>query len=233
MKNSFVFALTLLFGSLSVLAQRTVEKTERLSRGQEVFVDFKFAGDIQLQHWNQSEIKVVATVHIDDGAGNDSYSLVSEKSGSGLKIYSDFGDYFEKKGKKGRYTDCHTTTKLAYVVYLPKGIKLKVKSISGSLSAQTFEGELTTDLISGDVELANYNGPLKLKTISGNLDVVIKKAEVRAKSLTGTIYSDLEISFNSNGDHGNKVYGSINNGGDMVNMETISGNIYMRSKPKG
>ena len=109
---------------------------------------------------------------------------------------------------------------------------MKVKSISGDVVADSFAGTLRTDLVSGDVTIKDYNGDLRLKTVSGDLDVTMDKAKIDAKTLTGTIYSDLNIDQGNNkgkrSSGYNKVVGNVNNGSNLVVLETVSGNIYMR-----
>ncbi|MEE9362657.1 MAG: hypothetical protein V3U92_08670 [Cellulophaga sp.] len=217
-----------------VKAQRIVEETATVAKNQGVFVNFKFAGEIKVKQWRQNEIKVTATVNIDDGEGNEFFSLKMQELGNELKMYSDFGKYFQNKNKnRSQNGDCNYTTEINYVVYVPENVSLKVKSISGSVAIESFTGKLTTNLISGDVIIKKYTGELFLKTISGDLDVTITKAIVNAKTLTGTVYSNLEIKMKENKKHvaGHiKIKGIVNNGDKYVKMETISGNVYMRKK---
>lgn len=60
--------------------------------------------------------------------------------------------------------------------------------------------------------------------------MTINKAKINASTLTGTIYSDFDIDTDRRkSSHGtNKITGTINNGNELIVMETISGNIYMR-----
>ncbi len=230
MKNIFTI-LILIFASISLYAQRNVEKTENVSANDRIALNFKFADEIKVQQWDKKEVAVKATVQIDDGEGNESYSLKTERDSGTVKISSDFGDYFKKKHKRNNWNDCNTTTEIDYVVYVPRNSELKVKSISGDLFLDSFSGSLVTDLISGDVEIKKYSGELRLKTISGDLDITMNKARIDAKTLTGTIYSDLDIDTEGSkkrSSGSNRVKGTVNNGGDWVELETISGNIYMR-----
>ena len=243
MKNLIIIAL---LSVASLHAQRNVEVKESLSKNQDVYLDFKFAQDITVEHGSTNQIIVKASVNIDEGKGDDAFSFKTNKSSGELKLYSDFGDYFKNKQTKNRIKDANghviitgsyvqgdcSTTQINYVVIVPKNINLKIKSISGSVSIDTFQGGLVTDLISGDVTIKKYNGELRLKTISGSLDVTVNKAKLNAKSLTGTIYSDLEFENNPsnksyNGSH-NKVSKEVNGGTIPLEMETISGNIYIR-----
>ncbi len=228
MKKLIVLTIVIL-GAWTVNAQRQVEKRMSITKGQELFLDFEFAEDIAIEQWDKNEVYIKVSVNIDDGKGNEYYSLKTEQDGEELKIYSDFGDYYEKK--KSRVLKIgNTNTSINYTVYVPKNITLKVESISGSIAIEEFNGTLVTDLIAGDVIIKKYNGELNLETISGDIDVVIAKAEVRAETLMGTVYSNLDIDMEGgkNDKCKNKVYGMINNGGDLVKLETITGNIYMR-----
>lgn len=233
----YILVLALL-SVVSLNAQRQVEVKESITKNQELFVNFKFAQDIKVVHGKTNEIIVKATVNIDDGEGNDTYAIKTENSAGVLKLYSDFGDYFKKRNyyyngesKKQNCNCCHQT-EINYVVIVPENIKVKIKSISGSVFADTYEGDLVTDLISGDVTIKKFQGELRLKTISGVLDITVNKAKLNAKSVTGTIYSNMDFEANSSGKYSNKrnnsVLKQVNGGVNPLVMETVSGDIYIR-----
>ncbi|MBX2827081.1 MAG: DUF4097 domain-containing protein [Flavobacteriaceae bacterium] len=228
MKKVIICMLLVFMGS-QLFAQRTVELTEKISSSQEVFFDFKFADDIKLVQWDRNEAKVEASVKIDEGAGNEYFSLKTKQMGSELKIYSDFGEYFEQKRKKDNW--CNYETEIDYVVYVPKNAEIEIKSISGSVASDSYNGTLKTDLVSGDVTIKDYSGDLRLKTVSGDLDVTMNRAKIDARTVTGTIYSDLDIDMkkkNGSSYGGNKVLGTVNGGSELIVLNTVSGNIYMR-----
>jgi hypothetical protein len=238
MKLKIMTMCFVLLGTI-LYAQSNVEAKETLSSGKTLYLNFKFAQDIKIVHGNANEVIVKASVNIDEGEGDEFFSIKTHDSSGQLKMYSDFGGYFKKRQKvyyndDGTKTysrnDCNTTN-INYVVYVPKNVNLKIKSISGGVTIDNFQGDLVTDLISGDVTIKKFDGELRLKTISGALDVTVDKAKLNAKSLTGTIYSDLDFEKSTskgyNGSH-NKVSKSINGGTLPLKMETISGNIYIR-----
>ena len=216
----------ILLVTITVNAQRKVDKSVKVSKNKELFVHFKFAQNIEIKQWNQNRIEVKATVNLNDGEGDKHFSLKTSESGDQVKIYSDFGNYFKRK----RNWNQNNTTEINYVVYVPKNATLKVKSISGSLETDSYSGDLTTDLISGNITIKKYNGEMQLKTVSGDVDVAISKARINAKTVTGTIYSDLKIdkSYSQNKSYSSKVRGTVNNGNVELSMTTVSGNIYMR-----
>lgn len=226
--------LLALLAVVSLHAQKELTLTENIDSDQDVYLNFKFAQDIVVEHGKSDEIIIKAMVNIDDGKGNEAFSIKTDRSSGRLKMYSDFGDYFKNKWNEhsGKYKN--STTEIDYVVIVPKGVNLKVKSISGSVYMDTFQGDLVTDLISGDVTIKEYQGELRLKTISGALDVKVKKADLSAKSITGTIYSDIEFEAEDDSKahyrsrSNNEVKKKINGGTKPLHLGTISGNIYIR-----
>ncbi|GHA30465.1 hypothetical protein GCM10007103_09830 [Salinimicrobium marinum] len=229
MKNLVLLPFIVLFVT-ATYGQLNVEENFRVTPEQQISLNLKFAGEITVVQWDKQEVKVNASVYVDNGEGNSAYSLKSKESSEGINIFSDFGNYFEQK-ENTVINNCNSKTEISYVVYVPKNCKLKVKSITGNVFSESFSGKLETDLIAGGVELKQYHGELVLKTISGNLDVTMDKANIEAQTLTGTIYSDLDISTTQNSKENamtTKVSGAVNNGGERAKLETISGNIYMR-----
>lgn len=231
MKN-IISILLVLFCSASMLSQRLVEKQEAVSKDETIYLNLKFANDIKVEQWDKDQVAIEVSVSIDDGEGNSYYDLKTKRTSGELKVYSDFGDYFkmkqEKRNRNNHYYN-HSSTEIDYVVKIPRNASLRVKSISGSLMANTFDGTLRTDLISGDITLKKYNGDLRLKTVSGDVDVTMNKAKIDVRTVTGTIYSDLDIDQNGRKSSGsNTIRGVINNGDELIVMETVSGNIYMR-----
>lgn len=226
------FIILALLSVVTLHAQRDVEVKESLAQNQDLYLNFQFANDIKVVHSNSNEVVIKANVMIDDGEGNDFYSIKSDKSSGRLKLYSDFGDYYKTKRDNNYWNNCDRQTTINYTVYVPKNVELKIKSISGSVYIDTFEGDLITDLISGDVTIKKYKGELRLKSISGALDVTVNKARLNAKSLTGTIYSNIEFekddSERGRSHSHNRVRKQINGGSLPLDMETISGNIYIR-----
>lgn len=225
MKKILSIAIILLV-TLTVSAQRKVEKSISVSKGQELFMHVKFAKNIVVKQWNKNKFEVRASVTIDNGEGNQFFSLQTSNSNNQVKINSDFGNYFKRR----RNWSTNNETNINYVVYVPKNSILKVKSISGDLETDEFTGHLITDLISGDITIKKYNGEMRLKTISGDVDVVITKAKINAKTVTGTIYSNLDIDtdYKQTKSYSSKIRGTVNNGSAPLSLSTVSGNIYMR-----
>jgi len=227
MKNGIILVLFLI--GVSTFAQRKVEKQETVTKNETIYLNFKFANDIKVEQWDKNQVNVKASVNLDNGKGNEYFNLKTERSSGEVKVYSDFGNYFKNKNRD--YCNNSNTTEINYLIYVPKGVSLRVKSISGSLDMNYFSGNLSTELIAGDITLKKYDGEMHLETVSGDVDVAIDQALVDASTITGTIYSNLNIEQNTKKSQGiNRINGSINNGTESIKLTTVSGNIYMRKK---
>lgn len=235
-----VFFIGLLLTISNLSAQKKVTANERSSGIDDVFVHVKFADDIQIKQWNKNEISVEATVNINDNEHNDYFSLETDRVGSTFTVKSDYGDFFKKHGnnfysrKKDNDDDepcrCNNELDIKYVIYVPKNMSLKVKSISGSVEADAYAGYLELDLISGDIDIKKHSKEMYLKTISGDIDIYVSDATFEAKTLSGGIYSDLDIDFSKNrkNNYSQRIKATINKGTASLTLSTISGDIFLR-----
>jgi len=251
MKNLLFFiGLLLTFNNLS--AQKKITENTKANGIDDVYIHVKFANNIVVKNWDKNQIAVEATVNIDDNKRNDYFSLKADKVGSTYKVTSDYGDYFKKyrsyysynkhshdddekhdDKKENNDSDCHNhkhNNIVDYVIYVPKNMQLKVKSISGSVEAENYAGVLKLDLISGNITVKKHSKDMYLKTISGDIDIYVADAKLEAKTLTGGVYSDLDINFSKNKreGYGSKIITTINKGTSNLRLNTISGDIFLR-----
>lgn len=250
----YILFIGLLCTFSNLIAQKKVTEKQSSANVENVYINLKFANNIIVKNWNKNEISVEATVSIDDNKYNDYFSLKSNKIGETLKIASDYGDYFKKyrsyysykkhshkedkkindKKNNDHTDDCHGRSHnniVNYVIYVPKKMALKIKSISGSVETDAYEGELNLDLISGNITVKKHSKNMYLKTISGDIDVFISDATFEAKTLTGAVYSDLDIDFDKKykkRSYGSKIIATINKGTASLKLDTISGDIFLR-----
>ncbi|SEE16411.1 Putative adhesin [Tenacibaculum sp. MAR_2010_89] len=241
MKSLFLFiGLLLPFSNLT--AQKKAVTKQNSNSIEEVYVNTKFANTIEVQNWNKNEISVVANVNINDNKDNDYFKFETKKTGAIYNVKSDFGNLF-KKHKKGvtithsgkgcnSYNFCsnHNNIVINYVIYVPKKMTLKVKSISGDVAVSSYQGKLTLDLVSGNIDIKKHSENMYLKTVSGDIDVAVADATFEARTLTGTVYSDLDIDFNQKSKRSsrNKIQGTIKNGTAYLKLKTVSGDILLR-----
>jgi DUF4097 and DUF4098 domain-containing protein YvlB len=88
------------------------------------------------------------------------------------------------------------------------------------------------ETINGDILIDGVTTEINAKTISGFIDLAMadnRKADLEMKTISGTLYTDLDINTSSSDNSIPVVVKhKLNNGGDLVNLETISGDIFVR-----
>lgn len=223
--------------SFQINAQKTIEK--EFNPADLVKIEFKFADDITIKTWEKNKVYIKADININGGEFDNYFTLKTDVSSSILDISSDYGDLFDKwkkeKGsnKNNNWNPCNNLDIDAqYTIFLPKNSKLKVKSISGSVASENYEGELIVDIISGNIDIKNYLGDLNLKTISGDIDINIAKSSLKAETISGMIYSDKDLQFDHGKNRvvGSKVSGTFGNALSDLELKTISGSIFIRKQ---
>ncbi len=236
MKN-LVILIVFCLAALQIQAQKVIEK-EISTSANEVKVAFKFAEDITIKTWDKNTIYIKAEVSIRNGEFDDYFNLKIDNS-SVLDIASDYGKLFdmwkEKRGsnKGNNWDSCNNLNIDAfYTLYVPRNMRLRVKSISGNVQSENYQGELIVDIISGNIDIKQYNGDLNLKTISGDIDINVAKSRLKAETISGMIYSDKDMQFDQGKNRvvGSKVTGTFGDVQSELLLKTISGNIFIRKQ---
>lgn len=179
-------------------------------------LEFAFADEIVFKVWDKKEVLVEAEVEINNGKYNDIFSMHSRTSESAVYVEMD-EDLWDKVDRKNDW-DCNWRSRMDYTVYLPRTLEVEANTISGNY------------------EVDYFGSPLNLKTISGAIDVTIsakRDLDFKAKTISGEIFTDMEIQFPYGKAGlrqivGQKVRGRVGDGGEESELETISGNIYLR-----
>jgi len=230
--------IVVFFVTFQLNAQKIIEK-EITPSANEILVEFKFAEDIAIKTWNKNTVYLKAEVSINDGEFDDYFELKIDNSSSSLAIESSYGDLFKKRNKKrgaskkNNWGSCNNLDMNAnYTLYIPEGMSLRVKSISGSVASENYQGALEIDIISGNIDIKKYQGDLSLKTISGTIDIHIAKSKLKAETVTGMIYSDKELAFDSGKNRvvGSKVTGTFGDIKSQLELQTVSGDIFIRKQ---
>lgn len=215
-----------------VFAQKIIEKTMPVTANQLVNLNLKFADSIRVRYWDKPTLSVRITVTINNGRLNDALAVTTGSTDKEVSLKTDFDQEILKQSKpedcpgqhrswnNGRdgkgYTVC---SDINYQVFLPRQAQLKLETINGNI----------------DIEGAT--GPVFAKTISGFVDMswpASKGANLAMQTITGEVYSDLDIDFKDKKQKhpivGYLLEGTVNGGGPVVRLESISNNVYLRKK---
>ncbi|RFP64426.1 hypothetical protein D0N36_13995 [Hymenobacter lapidiphilus] len=218
-------------------AQKTIDKAAAVAAGQTVVLDLKYGTIIRLRPAADNQLRLRATVRINQNKLNDALQLDLRETpaavtvtaaldkqvlaqaqpgdcpaqGSGITYYGSWTD--GRDGQDSRAAVCATIT---YDITLPATATVRLNTISGN------------------VDVVGLTGPLELKSISGFVDVswpASRGAEVAFKSISGEVFTNQEVTFSNRKENplvGYEVRGTLAGGGPRVRLESISGNVFFR-----
>lgn len=226
MKNIIIISIILISGIFSQ-AQGIIEKTVSVDKSSKINIDLEIADQIIIKTWDKNEAWVKAIVNINDNKDNDKFSLTATQTADGAKIESEIDD-LEKISRKRevfrhgeiiRGDNC-VDIEIDFEIFLPEG------------------AEINLETISGDVEIIGFKNEMEIETISGFIDLTLdprSRNDIIMETITGEFYSDLDLDREKNSEWKNHWIGgdlktSLNGGGPLIKLETISGNIYLRKE---
>jgi hypothetical protein len=190
-------------------AQQKTEKHISFSGKESVEMNIQIADSINLHTWNKNEVFITVSVNINENKDNDAYLISFDETAETVGINGKFKDnYF--KGKK----NCCNETDIFWEVYVPE------------------KADFSIETINGNITITGQTDKMKVKSISGFIDLeepATKKADIDFSTISGTIYSNHNLVLNKkHSDIPTKIYEKMNDGGSMVKLETISGDIFFR-----
>ena len=204
---TILFIALLCFGTIH--AQQKIEKRFPLTGKGSVELNIEIADSISIQTWSSNEVYVTASVNINENKDNDAYLTSFEDAGNTVKVNAKFRDnYF--KGRK----DCCIESDIFWNVFIPE------------------KTDCTVETINADLTIKGETGEMKIKSISGYIDLSVpetRSANLEFSTISGTVYTNHNLLPDKmkNGVP-SVIRETMNNGGPLLNLETISGDIFFR-----
>lgn len=224
--------IVLLFMAISTaMAQRIEEQRLPYRHGQQIVFDLPIGKSIRLTGWDREEIALVARVTINNNQLNDAWELQVSESTDLISLKAGFD---EERLKNANAEDCNGNP--AYQTTLTNQKVAICAEIYYEIKVPR-QADISLKTISADVEASGLEGPSQIKAISGFIDFSWpqqKGAELQLKSITGELYTDLDFDILNKKDSppivGYTLKGRNKNGGPVLELETISSNIYFRNQ---
>jgi hypothetical protein len=194
----------------SANAQLRTEKHIDFSGKESVELNIQIADSITIRTWDKNEIYATASVNVNDNKDNDAYQISFGESGKTAEIKASFKkDFWEDKKN-----NCCTRSDIRWKIYIPA------------------ETEFSVETINGDIIIAGKTSAMKVNTISGFIDLAVpasKNADLEFSTITGTVFTNHTLSANSKpSGHSSDFRQKLNNGGPLIKLATISGDIFFR-----
>jgi len=212
MKNIIILLILCTF-SCFTHAQKIVEKHMAFAQQQSIELDIQIADSIRVITWNKNEVYAKASIDINDNKDNEVYVTEFNDKGNRIEVEAKFDDI-----KKVGYNDschccCNYKSKIYWDIYIPEQAAFSVETIDGNI---VIEGKTKA---------------IKAHSISGFIDLSFdasRKADLEMSTISGTIYTNVAMNNASQRNGGNSVKAQYNGGGEDVELETISGDIFLR-----
>lgn len=205
--GTILVVVWLCFGSIQ--AQKIVEKHIDFSGKESLSLNIQIADSINLKTWNKNEVYIKASININENKDNEAYVTSFDEAGNTVVVNAKFQDkYFNGKN------NCCNETDIYWQIYMPDKTKFSVETINANIT------------ITGQTKEMN------VKSISGYIDLTEppnKQADIDFSTVSGRMYSNHELALSKL--HRGvplKITERLNEGGDPIKLETISGDIYFR-----
>jgi hypothetical protein len=244
----FLFFLLLVLaasGLQSISAQKIIEKTASLAKGQRLYLNLRQASNIHIRSGASGKMTLKASVSINQNKLNDALLLTMEQSGEEVKLTSDFDKEMLRKAEPG---DCPNGGSYYGDTYINNGNNKGARDRDGRTVNQVcavIEYDITVpadvalhvSTLSGNIDIVGLTGAIEAKSLSGFVDVAwpaTKGAELALKTITGEVYTDQDIAFSStpqkNPIVGYQLRGTLKGSGPLVKLESISNDVYFRKR---
>ncbi|MFA5908310.1 MAG: DUF4097 family beta strand repeat-containing protein [Vicinamibacterales bacterium] len=148
----------------------TVDKvTQTFKVGAEGALDLAgLSGDVRVTGGSGNEIKVEATKRVRHRDAGEARRLLND-----LRVeMNNFNGRVEVRTaypRRGAYDERGLVARVDYVIAVPAGASVSVKSISGDIIVSGARGEVRAETVSGDVDVSATPNVTVAKTVSGNV----------------------------------------------------------------
>ena len=195
-------------------AQKIVEKRFAFNGKESITLNLQIADSIRIVTWNKNEVYAKGSININENKDNDVYETTFDESGNSIEVRARFDDDKSKR----TWNDscrccCNFRSKIYWDIYIPESVAFSVETIDGNITIIGNTGEIKAHSISGFIDMALVGS---------------RKADLRMSTISGTIYTNVALAKPSHRRGGNEVSSELNGGGQRIDLETISGDIFLR-----
>lgn len=212
----FIVFVNFLLITKLFFAQKTVTK-EIDFLGETIFVSLENIDQLELKHTNDTKIIVTSSEQADEVSF---FTIKANRTKAFIK---------NTKAKTKRISNACIETPLlsSYVIFIPKKLQVNIVIHNGNFKTDFFFGVLNLEIDSGEVELNKFKGIVKIKNINGNIFCNFNQGELIINNHLGKTNCTLK-SKNLKKSNQN-INGFLQNRKNYLEIETIQGNIYIKS----
>lgn len=176
--KKILFIVFVLFIGLSVKADVKHKKTEKIFKAKnmkELIVENSY-GQVEVEQWDKDVIKIKVDIKVDAGSMEKVNSILNKinisfvQKADYLNVVTEFSENF-KLSKFSNAFFSGGSTKIDYVIYMPKNIALKLANEQGNVFIGNFDGKLSVDVKDGDLKIGKVLGQSSINVNSGSVNI--------------------------------------------------------------
>ena len=213
-------------------------------------------GDLVASRAAGKEVEVHATKRAWKSDPEDVTIEVIEHE-DGVTICAKYPDVHGKEhvcgpGDEGHMNTHDNDVRVDFEVRVPAGVRLIARTVNGEIRADDLESPVDAATVNGSVRVstsgyasaetvngsiaatlgdAAWTEPISFNTVNGAIRLTLPPgldADVRAETMNGVIHSDFPLTVRGKVSR-HRLHGSIGKGGRRLDLETLNGNISLRS----
>ena len=226
MKKIIYFIVISVITFNTAFSQRIIKKSYQVKPNANIKLNIQFSDKVKINTWNKNTVNVEFSVNINDNKNNDKFMLEEKNLGNSLIINSKIKDLDKLSKHKviisgdDTIINCNTKLNINVTVTVPESSNFIFKTING------------------DIEVIGCSKGMDINTISGFVDMSLagtSKVDLEMSTISGSVYTDMKIDLKNAKENmkqivGETVEGSLNGGGSDIELNSISGDIYLRKK---
>lgn len=179
----YLMSVLVMAVSVAAIAGEEVDKTLKVRA--DGIVDIEVVqGDITLETWSKSEVRVVG--ELDD----DTEEFIFKTKDGETTIRVDIESGFFNRRRHGRGSSLK--------IYIPVKSSVEAEGVSTDYKMSGVKGGVVLETVSGDINLAEIAKHLDIESVSGDVVIADSEAEMKVETVSGDIEiegdaDDLEV----------------------------------------
>lgn len=206
-------------------------------------------GDVIINSWNESSIKVEAIINADSQEDRELVEVKMKQNGQHVDVSTHYDEHSNKRHNQ--------TAKVEYNIWLPSDTtlsdvelvngSLQINNVSGEVNAQVVNGSIKATGLTTDSDISSVNGSIKvsyqsfaqdiedieLETVNGSIKLYLPNdinAALDIETMHGSIKTDFGLRAEENSFVGKHLKGNIGSGDVEVNLESVNGSVKVLKK---
>ena len=213
-------------------------------------------GDITIEPWNRSEVRVVAIKTADSAESLAEVEVKVDADAAAVRIKTEMKGWgYGNRNERNRYR----RSRVDYQISVPRGARLdSIENVNGSVSVSGLSGSTKIAAVNGNVnasglsgvsDLSTVNGRviadftsvargsrISLSTVNGSVAVTLPSdvdATIKADSLNGLITNEFGLPVRKGQYIGRDLHGKLGSGDAQIRLNSVNGELSIRRKSDG